>query len=116
MTSEPQLERVFVPGRVNLIGEHIDYHGLPVLPMAIQRGISIAFRPRAGSTVRVTSSLQPDARQFVLSSSLEPGESGDWGNYLKAAARAVAARWNITCGIDATVKSDLPSAAGLSSS
>ena len=37
---------ISVPGPVNLIGEHIDYHNLPVLPMAIQRRVSVEFEPR----------------------------------------------------------------------
>jgi galactokinase len=105
---------VSVPGRVNLIGEHIDYHNLPVLPMAIQRRVSIEYQPRADSLIRAGSASYPD-RQFALSD-LALFPPGDWGNYLKAAVQMIAGRWTITRGIDAHVASDLPSAAGLSSS
>ncbi len=107
---------VSVPGRVNLIGEHIDYHNLPVLPMAIQRRISIAFRPRGDHRIRAASSGTYGTREFALVPHLECGPPGDWANYLKAAAQAAGSRWNLTHGIDATIASDLPAAAGLSSS
>src|ERR1700728_1562782 len=79
---------VSVPGRVNLIGEHIDYHDLPVLPMAIQRRVRITFHPRADTMVRAISSGVYGKREFALARDLEPGPIGDWGNYLKAAAQA----------------------------
>ncbi len=106
---------VSVPGRVNLIGEHVDYHGLPVLPMAIQRRVRIAFRPRADNRIR-TASAGYGAREFEWKPQLEPSGSGDWENYVKAAAQAVSGRWGAGRGIDAGVVSDLPPAAGLSSS
>ena len=48
-------DRLSVPGRVNLIGEHIDYHNLPVLPMAIGRRIRVEFEPRSDDRVAVRS-------------------------------------------------------------
>ncbi len=104
------------PGRVNLIGEHIDYQRLPVLPMAIQRRVTIAYRLRDDRYVRAASQNHAGVREFTLSRVSEPEAAGDWVNYLKAAAVAVLGKWPIRKGIDAAVVSDLPEAAGLSSS
>lgn len=106
---------IAVPGRVNLIGDHIDYHNLSVLPMAIQRHVRIAFRPRATRSIRAVSSGHGE-REFEWTRQLEPSAPGDWENYLKAAAQAVDSRWDLPFGIDAEITSDLPPAAGLSSS
>src|SRR3954451_16791479 len=92
---------VSVPGRVNLIGEHIDYHDLPVLPMAIQRRVRIAFRGRIDERIRAISSERYGEREFALGLHLEADLSGDWLNYLKAAAEAASRRWTLTRGIDA---------------
>jgi galactokinase len=109
------LRFISVPGRVNLIGEHIDYHNLPVLPIAIQRRIRIAFRQRTDRRIHA-SSRQFGQREFEWTSRLEPSAAGDWENYVKAAAQAIAGKWGPRYGIDAEVESDLPAAAGLSSS
>jgi galactokinase len=111
----PEPSFISVPGRVNLIGEHVDYHGLPVLPMAIQRRIRIAWRPRTDNRVRAVS-LGYGQREFTWTDKLQAGAPGEWENYVKAAAQAVHDHWNINRGIDAAVVSDLPPAAGLSSS
>ena len=106
---------VSAPGRVNLIGEHIDYHGLPVLPMALRRSIRIHFQPRADCRIRVTSGAYGH-RDFLWTPNLTPVARGDWENYLRAAAQAIAGKWGVMNGIDATIDADLPPAAGLSSS
>ncbi len=106
---------VRVPGRVNLIGEHIDYHGFPVLPIAIGRRIHVEFRRREDRLIRAWS--EPYGfREFEWTEELAPVAPGDWENYVRAAAQTVARRWGVRRGVDATVTSDLPAAAGLSSS
>ena len=106
---------IFVPGRVNLIGEHIDYYNLPVLPMAIGRGICITYRPRVDSTVRAASVSENTESVFDLSCG-EKASPGDWQNYLLAAKTVAQDGWEIKVGLAAAVASNLPSAAGLSSS
>jgi galactokinase len=105
------------PGRVNLIGEHIDYCGLSVLPMALRRGVRIAFQPRAD---RETHLVNRDPRfapsTFVANATVPSAPAGDWSNYARAAAQALAQRFPDLRGVDALVDSDLPIAAGLSSS
>ena len=108
---------VHAPGRVNLIGEHVDYCGLPVFPMAVQRGVTIAARPRRDAVSRLINlSPQFPERRFRVGADIPTLPPGDWGNYLQAAAQAVARRYGHLNGVDAVVGSDLPIAAGLSSS
>jgi galactokinase len=104
---------------VNLIGDHIDYLGFPVLPLALRRSVRIALRPRPDPLVRVANT---DNRfgpvEFPAAAELEAFPPGSWGNYLKAgvgSALAAAGRAR-GAGFDALVFSDLPPAAGLSSS
>ena len=108
---------VRAPGRVNLIGEHVDYCGLSVFPMALRRGVRIEFSPRSDRETRLVNRDAGFApRAFAVSESIPPGPAGDWGNYAMAAAKALAQRFPGLRGIDARVESDLPIAAGLSSS
>ena len=106
---------VWAPGRVNLIGEHIDYHGLAVLHMALGRRVRVTYRSRADRRIAAESAPY-GRREFEWSEGLTPVAGGDWENYLRAAALAVGRKWGVLNGVDATVVSDLPAAAGLSSS
>lgn len=105
------------PGRVNLIGEHTDYNGLPVLPMALDREIVLRFLPRADRRVVLTNT---DARfptlDFELDSDIPPESAGAWGNYVRAAGQILWRETGPLTGIEGEVTSSLPAAAGLSSS
>jgi galactokinase len=105
------------PGRVNLIGEHTDYNGLPVFPMALHREVRIALRPRDDG--RVVLHNQNDffpAVEFEIEPAIPPYVRGAWGNYVKAPASHLARRFAIWRGFDGLVTSSIPPAAGLSSS
>ena len=105
------------PGRVNLIGEHTDYNDLPVFPMALQKEVRIALRPRDDGMVvlhNVRSEFQ--TVEFEIEPSIPPFVKGSWGNYVKAPANELARRFAIWRGFDGVVASDLPVASGLSSS
>jgi hypothetical protein len=74
------------PGRVNLIGEHTDYNGYPVMPLAIDREIRIAAIRRTDDRVHLHNCRRAFAeRSFALSEAAVPFALGDWGNYVKAA-------------------------------
>ena len=107
----------FAPGRVNLIGEHVDYCGLPVLPAALSHGVALAFEARRDGRVRcLTTEPGFDEADFTIGES--PAAAG-FGRYLAAAAAGLdTGRWtpNSRAGFDGAIASDLPVAAGLSSS
>ena len=106
------------PGRVNLIGEHTDYNGLPVLPIAIQRGIRIEFRVLDEPIVRLDSPASRfDPFEFQLKRPIAAADQGHWSNYVRAAARGLIEHGlPLRRGIEGTVTGDVPIAAGLSSS
>jgi N-acetylgalactosamine kinase len=106
------------PGRTNIIGEHTDYNGLPVLPMAIDRDILLAAIPRDDERIRIANvSDDFEPREFTITEDIEPYKTGDWGNYVKAAAQAIRDHAGDGLrGFDAVFSGDVPMAAGLSSS
>ena len=108
----------FAPGRVNLIGEHTDYNGLPVFPIAIDRGVRIDFSVTDEPVVRLDSPVARfDPFAFQLKRPIEPADQGDWSNYVRAAARGLMEHGvELRRGIEGTVTGDVPIAAGLSSS
>jgi galactokinase len=109
--------RIDAPGRAVLIGDHIDYADLSVLPMAIDRRITLWMRERRDSTIRIASTdLSFAPRQFEASTDGQPFAAGDWGNYAMAAIRALSADTKRPAGMDALIASSIPPAAGLSSS
>lgn len=101
---------VSAPGRVNLIGEHLDYNGGPVLPVALDRRTVVAANH--APAWRAASALDGAVHQ-VDPAHLVPG---DWTAYLVGVIR-VAARLGITLkGADLAIASTVPTGAGLSSS
>jgi galactokinase len=108
------------PGRVNLIGEHTDYSGLPVLPVAIDRTTIVIAAGNATGEIEVTNADPAwPSRRFDVERHIPPYETGDWANYLKAAIQGVIDRFSTRTnwrGASMVVGSTVPTAAGLSSS
>jgi galactokinase len=106
------------PGRVNLIGEHTDYNGGFVLPMAIARHVVIAAAPAAESApsrVRVHSSTLDQTVDVPLAGPVLPGEPR-WANYLRGVIAGFQCAGFAPPSLDLWVASTLPVGAGLSSS
>jgi galactokinase len=61
----------FAPGRVNLMGAHLDYNGGPVMPMAIDRGTFLAERPRKDAVLSLHSTTEHLGRDDELKSLAE---------------------------------------------
>ena len=103
------------PGRVNLIGEHVDYNNGKCLPMALPHATYAAVAPREDDQVQIISEQQQDPWHGQIDA-LGPGDVEGWATYVAGVA------WALQCdgielpGLDIVVDSRVPVGAGLSSS
>ncbi len=104
------------PGRVNLIGEHVDYNAGLCLPIALQQSTFAAVRRRADDLVRLVSAQAPDTPWEGRLGDVAPGEPPGWAGYLAGVLWALRADGVDVPGVDVAVDSDVPVGAGLSSS
>lgn len=104
---------VRAPGSINLIGEHTDYNQGFVLPVAIDKSLWIAYRPREDREVRVRSEGFVEDARFNLDV-ISRGEG--WAEYVKGVAWALTQAGNRLNGWEGVATSDIPMGAGLSSS
>jgi galactokinase len=111
--SEPRIFRA--PGRVNLIGEHTDYNGGFVLPMAIDRETAIAVSARQDRKIRAFTFNLEESGEFDLNEERER-KKGFWLNYVEGVARILERTEAKLSGADMFICSDVPTGAGLSSS
>jgi galactokinase len=107
----------FAPGRINLVGAHLDYNGGDVLPMAVDRGVYAAAALRADGRVRLRSldqELQVDVDVAAIGQRAQP-EFG-WANYPLGVWHMFRTQVPEMPGFEMVVGGDLPMASGLSSS
>jgi galactokinase len=106
----------FVPGRIEFLGKHTDYGGGRSLICALERGFCVVASGREDTLVRITDVGRLDRVEFNLSPELRP-RVGHWSNYPMTVASRVAQNFpGALRGADIAFASDLPPAAGLSSS
>ena len=105
----------FAPGRVNLIGEHIDYNGGLVLPCALDMGTYGVIRRRDDDTIRLVSG-NFETTAVLSTNSLEQKPAHEWANYPKAVAEHLTKTGYTLGGFEFYIVGNLPNGAGLSSS
>ncbi|PAD80447.1 galactokinase [Paenibacillus campinasensis] len=114
--AEQELRIFNAPGRVNLIGEHLDYNGGYVLPAALEFGTTLLIRPRKDGKISFASTNLP----YEAVVSAEPdfgGKSGEWTDYPVGVITELSKLdIRLSQGYDLLYHGDIPNGAGLSSS
>ncbi len=106
---------VFAPGRVNLIGEHVDYNDGLVLPLALRDGTTVAWAPRDDGHVGVWAEDIAAQDSFVLGQE-SPPTATDWRSYVRGMAACAPEHRLAVAGADLVIAGTVPRGAGLSSS
>lgn len=104
-----------IPGRIEVLGKHTDYAGGRSLVAATENGLLLAVSPRADRTMRLINTDTGEKIEFEVHPDLQPAVG--WGNYPMTVARRASRNFpGPMSGLDIALSSDLPQAAGLSSS
>lgn len=104
----------FAPGRVNLIGDHVDYNDGLVLPMPLAQGTAVAWAPAGQEVEAIASDASGETDSFRLSDI--PGPDGSWRSYLRGMAAIMPEFGLPVPGMRLAIAGDLPRGTGLSSS
>ena len=105
---------VRAPGRVNLIGEHTDYNEGFVFPVAIDRWVVFAARPRSDSLAVVVSAAHDQEARFAVDRPVD--STGLWEDYPRGVLSEFQKAGHGITGFEAVLVGDVPVGAGLSSS
>jgi galactokinase len=112
---EGEVRSFHSPGRVNLIGEHIDYNGGYVFPCALEFGTYACVRKRNDRKVKLAST-NFELRVEADLDSLVYKEEDDWANYPKGVMKIMMEKGYAVEGMDILITGNIPNGAGLSSS
>lgn len=106
----------FVPGRIEILGKHTDYGGGRSLVCATSRGIAVAAMARPDAVLNIVDAGRRLETRFEIAADLDVA-TNDWTTFPRAVARRIARNFpGAVRGADIAIASDLPRAAGLSSS
>ena len=112
--TEPQ-KIVLSPGRINIIGEHIDYNDGYVLPAAIDKIICFAFEKNKSDTSKIIAIDLDDSFEVDLSTDMKLSESV-WTNYIRGVIHQLKIKGFKFDGFNCVFSSNIPVGSGLSSS
>jgi galactokinase len=110
-----QVNRFFTPGRINIIGEHIDYNGGYVLPCTLPMGTHALIRKRDDTTANFASTNTAQRVEVNLKT-LAFEKNHDWANYPKGIVYHMQKDGHDIPGFDILFSGNIPNGAGLSSS
>jgi len=107
----------FAPGRANLIGNHVDYNGGTVLPIAVDQGVFVAARLNEDGTIRLRSlDCEPPVDLDLTAIGAVCDKSHAWASYPLGVCKFFSEATGRICGVEMVFGGDLPIASGLSSS
>ncbi len=107
--------RVRAPGRVNLLGEHTDYSGGLVLPLAIDRHLDVLASRRNDGLMRIEAPMVSGSAE-ISARGIPPVQKEMWLNYILGVVAQLWGHGDLRGGFNLLVDGDLPSGAGLASS
>ncbi len=115
MSPDPSSRAVIAPARVNLIGEHTDYSGGLVLPVAVDLGTTVTWVLAGAATIRLHSAAFGDSVELPPHAATPIPPEG-WGRYVAAMVRLLREHGVPITGLDGEIVSTVPIGAGMSSS